>query len=146
MLTSIRLSSLSLGLRSFPLLALFVATVGCGVGEPVPDTKKISGAEQTSACAVVDCGPGERCELREVTCVTTPCEPQPVCVAATPVVCGGLLGLACPGAGSCVDDPQDSCDPERGGRDCRGLCECAKAASCTTGHWDSSPSVCACVP
>jgi len=85
MLTSTRLSSLSLGLRAFPLLALFATSMACGVDAgPLPDPNRTSDSEQTpSACATVDCGPGERCELHPVTCVTTPCDPQPFCVAVT---------------------------------------------------------------
>src|SRR5438552_12006550 len=66
--------------------------------------------------------------------------------------CGGIAGKACPGAGKCVDDPSDSCDPlkggaEKGGADCGGICTCVETAICTKGSkFDSSPLVCACVP
>ncbi len=36
--------------------------------------------------------------------------------------CGGFAGLACPAGMTCVDDPNDDCDPARGGADCGGLC------------------------
>jgi hypothetical protein len=36
--------------------------------------------------------------------------------------CGGIGGLQCPGGQTCVDDPSDSCDPAKGGRDCMGMC------------------------
>jgi hypothetical protein len=36
--------------------------------------------------------------------------------------CGGIAGIACPSGYSCVDDPRDSCDPNRGGADCGGIC------------------------
>jgi hypothetical protein len=70
------------------------------------------------------------------------------CVPDAPkVFCGGFAGIPCPGAGQCVDDPSDSCDPKHGGADCGGLCECSALAKCAAGsHFDSSPSVCACVP
>jgi hypothetical protein len=61
--------------------------------------------------------------------------------------CGGFPGTPCPGAGTCVDAPNDDCDPEQGGADCIGLCECNAIGLCTEGlHWDSSPYVCGCVP
>jgi hypothetical protein len=37
-------------------------------------------------------------------------------------LCGGFAALSCPEGLSCVDDPQDSCDPNEGGRDCSGIC------------------------
>lgn len=64
-----------------------------------------------------------------------------------PPLCGGLAGIECPGAGECVDDPSDDCDPELGGADCSGLCECNAIGLCTDGlAWDSSPHVCGCAP
>lgn len=36
--------------------------------------------------------------------------------------CGGIAGLACPSGATCVDDPNDACDPAKGGRDCSGVC------------------------
>lgn len=67
--------------------------------------------------------------------------------ACPSVFCGGIAGIPCPGAGNCVDDPSDDCDPENGGADCGGICECIETALCVIGsHFDSSPGVCACVP
>lgn len=61
--------------------------------------------------------------------------------------CGGIAGFPCPGEGTCVDDPRDDCDPENGGADCGGLCQCLALGLCVEGqHWDASPEVCACVP
>ena len=40
-----------------------------------------------------------------------------------PIACGGFAGLACPDELSCVDDPNDDCDPDQGGADCIGVCE-----------------------
>lgn len=61
--------------------------------------------------------------------------------------CGGIAGIPCPGAGECVDDPRDDCDPDLGGADCGGVCECNAIATCLEGHtWDDSSEVCACVP
>jgi hypothetical protein len=36
--------------------------------------------------------------------------------------CGGIAGIACPSGQVCVDDPNDSCDPQHGGADCGGVC------------------------
>lgn len=66
--------------------------------------------------------------------------------AGSSVFCGGIAGIACPGGGRCVDDPSDNCDPTKGGADCGGVCECIETELCVRGsHFDSSPSVCACV-
>jgi hypothetical protein len=61
-------------------------------------------------------------------------------------MCGGFAGVACPGGGLCVDDPDDGCDPESGGADCSGHCACNALGLCVEGMvWDSSPYVCNCV-
>ena len=61
--------------------------------------------------------------------------------------CGGFAGIPCPGAGRCVDDPSDSCDPKAGGADCGGICSCVETVLCVQGsHFDGDPAVCACVP
>lgn len=36
--------------------------------------------------------------------------------------CGGLKGFQCKKGEVCVDDPWDTCNPEKGGRDCGGIC------------------------
>lgn len=61
------------------------------------------------------------------------------------VTCGGIAGVACPGLGSCMDEPNDECDPTQGGADCVGRCQCAQEAPCVPGyHFDGTPDVCAC--
>jgi hypothetical protein len=37
-------------------------------------------------------------------------------------LCAGFAGRPCPKGMRCFDDPRDSCDPSRGGRDCIGIC------------------------
>jgi hypothetical protein len=109
-------------------------------------------------CDDVMCAQGQHCELQEIVCITTPCNPIPTCVDDTvepdagtdpdpdPPFCGGFGGFPCPGAGECVDDPNDGCDPTMGGADCGGLCQCNSIGSCIEGFaWDESPEVCACV-
>lgn len=48
--------------------------------------------------------------------------------------CGGIAGRPCAEGYSCVDDPNDDCDPAHGGRDCGGICvkqgEQPPASSC----------------
>lgn len=69
------------------------------------------------------------------------------CSTPTSPMCGGIAGIPCPGAGTCVDDPSDECDPQQGGADCGGLCRCDALGLCIAGYrWDPSPAVCGCVP
>jgi hypothetical protein len=66
------------------------------------------------------------------------------CPPAVP--CGGITGASCPGAGTCIDDTRDDCDPEDGGADCPGVCECNALSLCTEGYeFDRSPGACTCV-
>lgn len=86
-------------------------------------------------CAAVQCATGSSCDPATGKCI------------ADSVHCGGISGKACPGSGKCVDDPSDSCDPKSGGADCGGICSCVENVLCTVNSkFDSSPSVCACVP
>jgi hypothetical protein len=101
--------------------------------------------DTTLSLAAATCLVGTTCEVVDGRAI---CTPAPSGGEPGSLFCGGFAGIACPGAGSCVDDPSDDCDPERGGADCGGLCECsAAAASCPEGTpFDDSPEVCACVP
>jgi hypothetical protein len=36
--------------------------------------------------------------------------------------CGGIAAFPCPEGYTCVDDPNDDCDPNQGGADCGGIC------------------------
>ncbi|HXU64448.1 MAG TPA: protease complex subunit PrcB family protein [Polyangia bacterium] len=84
-------------------------------------------------CATVRCASGTHCDAGK--CVSNG------------VSCGGIAAIPCPGSGKCVDDPNDSCDPAKGGADCGGVCSCVENVLCTANSkFDSSPSVCACVP
>jgi hypothetical protein len=67
---------------------------------------------------------------------------------ATPTgpFCGGFANIQCPGVGTCVDDPNDGCDPSAGGADCGGVCVCEAVAKCPPNYtWNASPEVCGCV-
>lgn len=46
----------------------------------------------------------------------------PTGITVSRTFCGGFAGLPCPDGYACVDLRGDSCDPERGGRDCMGIC------------------------
>lgn len=43
-------------------------------------------------------------------------------VLAGKIPCAGKTGATCPKGYVCVDDPSDSCDPAKGGKDCGGIC------------------------
>lgn len=42
--------------------------------------------------------------------------------ACQPAFCGGIAGIPCPDGQTCVDNPNDGCDPNAGGADCGGIC------------------------
>lgn len=99
-----------------------------------PEDPRQAICEPIDKCALVRCRAGTHCV--DGACI--PDEPK--------VFCGGIAGFPCPGEGTCVDDPDDDCDPNHGGADCGGMCECAKTGECKPGsRWDPSPEVCACV-
>lgn len=55
--------------------------------------------------------------------------------------CGGFAGIQCDPGYVCVDNPNDSCDPRNGGRDCSGLCQCGQPPD--YGYLANSPEKCA---
>ena len=102
-----------------------------GAGQCIDNTCECSGALVLCAAGTVFNEDPNVCE----------CEP-------VDTFCGGIAGIPCPGAGMCVDDPDDDCDPENGGADCGGICECnAAAISCPAGYGlNEDPAVCECFP
>jgi hypothetical protein len=62
-----------------------------------------------AAWSVVICGGVAACSGAE----TPPTEPT---------FCGGFANIPCPDGQSCIDDPNDGCDPKAGGADCGGIC------------------------
>lgn len=117
------------------------ATVRCGAGTEcvVVDGNAECQPVGPSSCAAVLCEVGSICEEIDGVAQCTPVE--------SPPFCGGFGGFQCPGSGVCVDDPSDDCDPENGGADCGGQCECNILALCIPGFvFDSSAAVCECVP
>jgi hypothetical protein len=120
--------------------ALLVVGCGAAPSTAVGDTEQqgdelVAVDPDLDACATVRCIAGTHCEAQG---------DQAQCVPD--VFCGGIAGMACPGAGQCVDDPTDDCDLENGGADCGGNCQCISLALCIQGyHFDTSPEVCGCV-
>ena len=117
------------------------AAVRCAAGTEcvVVDGRAECQASAPNPCAAVLCRVGTTCEVIDGDAVCLPNEPAPFC--------GGIAAFECPGAGSCVDDPRDDCNPDAGGADCGGICECNVQALCIEGfEFDASPNVCDCVP
>jgi hypothetical protein len=48
---------------------------------------------------------------------------------ASATFCGGIAAFPCPDNQVCVDNPNDSCDPQNGGADCGGICVDASSSS-----------------
>jgi hypothetical protein len=103
--------------------------------------------------------PPPPCNCASVEAPCNPCPdgtyscPHPECVdgmctvyydaCREPAFCGGIGGITCPPGLTCVDAPNDDCDPNNGGADCTGVCtreekplECAgfTGASCPDGY------------
>ncbi len=127
-------------------VALFSKLVRCDLPEQAAqcndayscnDQGACTQAPINDPCATVRCMAGTHCEANP--------EGGASCIADGPF-CGGFAGFPCPGAGLCVDNPTDDCDPENGGADCGGVCECNALGMCLEGFiWDPSPEVCGCV-
>jgi len=118
----------------------FEAPAGDGTSALLSQSLTAPPTGTSNPCAAASCLTGTSCEVVDGQAVCTPLEPSGP-------FCGGFAGIACPGSGTCVDAPGDGCDPENGGADCGGICECNIRALCVRGSvFDSSPEVCACVP
>jgi hypothetical protein len=39
-------------------------------------------------------------------------------------MCGGVNEIPCPMGSTCVDNPNDNCDPVTSATDCDGFCQC----------------------
>jgi hypothetical protein len=64
--------------------------------------------------------------LSNPAAVRTPASSQVIDVQYSPPkpqACGGIAGIKCPDGQTCIDDPDDSCDPAHGGADCPGICK-----------------------
>ncbi len=43
-------------------------------------------------------------------------------MSAPKQMCGGIAGIPCPTGQTCIDNPNDNCNPTGGGADCPGIC------------------------
>jgi len=90
--------------------------------------------------AIVDRAGDLGCDLGLISTCDCPAADGFACVDNTctwnyttrPVLtaCGGILGTQCPAGLSCVDDPNDRCDPDCGGADCGGFCAEVEGSQC----------------
>lgn len=132
-------------------LALLVAGLGAGCATDSADAERgpLGKADAIGSCAESSCdgqAPDGNCWC-DADCVEfgdccsdyeATCEAQ---------FCGGFGGLECPDGFTCVDDPNDGCDPDNGGADCGGICveepqSCGGFAGLTCGegqycHYDA---------
>lgn len=71
-----------------------------------------------------DAGPGTDAGcVQKIMCTRFSHWDSTACTCVANPMCGGFAGIACPsGYTSCVDDPNDGCDPANGGADCSGIC------------------------
>jgi hypothetical protein len=119
----------------------------CGICTP-PGGVCTQQACEGVRCGPTTCGVGQECCNESCGICVDPggaCTEQ-FCEAGP--FCGGIAAIRCPGAGSCVDDWRDDCDPAHGGADCGGVCTCSAAAVlCLAGTvFNDDPNVCACEP
>lgn len=91
-----------------------------------------------SACASSE---GEDAEGMDSTVAEDTGE-APLAATADGQFCGGFAGFACPTGYTCQDDPNDGCDPARGGADCGGICVADRRAGEPTDARRTNPSAC----
>eukprot|EP01084_Bolivina_argentea_P297443 512431_1 len=78
-------------------------------------------------------------DKESTTSTTSECEDEDDCDGylcnngSCLTLCGGIAGFECATGYTCNDDPDDSCDPDEGGSDCSGICECATSGGCDGG-------------
>jgi hypothetical protein len=120
----------------------FIAAAGCSAGDSGSSTEQ-SASELLPArtCASsTQCAKTEHCTTEDGVCNRPPgCGPNKLCPAlcygtcqprpTEPQFCGGIAGFPCPEGQTCVDNPNDDCDPANGGADCGGICV-SKPAFC----------------
>ena len=177
-------------LRKTLLVAAVAASVGarrcwdddwCPEGQQcnlqVPPTLPCDGARipAWSRCAGREncCVDGFECRgRRRQSCkpIVGKCEAEEAKVCDGKTQCGGITGASCNSRSHvCIDNPDDDCDPAKGGRDCGGCCvfdlcqqkechagdvcklnaqgepECVRAPECKEGaEWKKDCNTCVC--
>lgn len=94
---------------------------GCaGVCIPSKPRECSSDSECVAATPCMPCPDGTfscaRAECRDGACAVV------LDACTDPGFCGGIAGFPCPPGLTCVDNPNDECDPQQGGADCGGMC------------------------
>eukprot|EP00754_Rhynchopus_humris_P002579 Rhum_TRINITY_DN11433_c0_g1::Rhum_TRINITY_DN11433_c0_g1_i1::g.44645::m.44645 len=91
-------------------------TLPC-MGLPVPAWGRCAGQENC-------CPDGFECRgRRRLSCkpIRGKCEPVEAKVCDGKTQCGGFAGTSCNSRShTCIDNPDDNCDPAKGGADCSG--------------------------
>jgi hypothetical protein len=72
--------------------------------------------------SVLQTNGAELLRVNEVILLSVPSSSSLSSSALTRKMCGGIAGIQCESGFTCVDDLQDSCDPDNGEADCSGLC------------------------
>jgi hypothetical protein len=82
-----------------------------GVCKSLPGDRMVG---STGVASTYQCSCSDGSTVSGSSCTTT---------GDVPEVCGGFAGFVCSDESMiCIDDPNDSCDPEKGGADCIGIC------------------------
>jgi hypothetical protein len=93
---------------------------GMCLPEQPPPPQCSADADCVQILACMPCPDGAyacpRSECRNGICATT----TDACVGSG--FCGGIAGFPCPPGSTCIDNPNDGCDPKQGGADCGGVC------------------------
>ncbi|HZH15244.1 MAG TPA: hypothetical protein VE057_12900 [Archangium sp.] len=76
----------------------------------------------TGMLFTVACGPQSEDTSSESNTSTVQLPETAEAKPGTGQFCGGFAAIQCPEGLVCVDDPNDSCDPNTGGADCGGIC------------------------
>ncbi len=100
--------------------------VDTGVVELDAETDLCGGCNDVSDCPKIKmpcktCDDGSKV-CPQMTCDAGTCDLINTECPSAPAMCGGFANIQCPKGQTCVDNPNDSCDPNKGGADCSGIC------------------------
>jgi hypothetical protein len=117
-------------------------------------TESLDVLDRNLCLADSDCDANEACAVRACLmmcvandpycCGPSTCQPKAPPPPPPAKKCGGFAGLPCGANEECIDDPSDSCDPNKGGADCDGICvpkatECGPKVTCGAGEVCCNP-------